>query len=29
MMTTMREYIEDNRDMLFEETGAEHKTAVG
>ena len=29
MMKTMREYVEENRDMLFEEMDAEHKTAVG
>ena len=29
MMQTMRKYIEDNKDMLFEETNTEHKTAVG
>ena len=29
MMKTMREYVEKNRSMLFEETDAEHKTAVG
>ena len=29
MMKTMREYVEENRDMLFEETDTEHKTAVG
>ena len=29
MMKTMREYVEENRDMLFEEMDTEHKTAVG
>ncbi len=29
MMNAMREYIAENRDMLFEETDADHKTAVG
>jgi DNA-binding PadR family transcriptional regulator len=29
MMKTMREYVEQNRDMLFEEKDTEHKTAVG
>jgi DNA-binding PadR family transcriptional regulator len=29
MMKTMREYVEENRDMLFEEMDTENKTAVG
>lgn len=29
MMNAMREYIAENRDMLFEETDADHNTAVG
>jgi DNA-binding PadR family transcriptional regulator len=29
MMKTMREYIDDHRDMLLEDTDPEHKTAVG
>ena len=29
MMKTMRQYVEENRDMLFEHKDTEHKTAVG
>jgi hypothetical protein len=29
MMKTMRAYIEENRDMLVEETGAAQDSAVG
>ena len=29
MMKTMRQYVEENRDMLFEGKDTEHKTAVG